>query len=120
MKRGNIIVNLTSILFVLLCNSCGYGDCGDNNHYRTDTLSNSIYVEEYRCFCGGATTTDVFYVYLTDSISFRKYVGINDFPYEKAKELQPFGFFALFIKCCIQENDFAVRIILVFLPFENR
>ena len=22
------------------------------------------------------------YVYLTDSISFRKYVGINDFPYE--------------------------------------
>ena len=82
MKRKNIIVNLTSILFVLLCNSCGYGDCGDNNHYRTDTLSNSIYVEEYRCFCGGATTTDVFYVYLTDSISFRKYVGINDFPYE--------------------------------------
>ena len=48
----------------------------------TLTLSNNIYVEEYRCFCGGATTTDVFYLYLTDSISFRKYVGINDFPSE--------------------------------------
>jgi len=39
-------------------------------------------VEEFRCFCGGATTTDVFYVYLTDSISFRKYVGIKDIPCE--------------------------------------
>ena len=40
MKRKNIIVNLTPLLFMaLLCNSCGYGDCGDNNHYRTDTLS---------------------------------------------------------------------------------
>lgn len=83
LKRENIIVNLISLLFLaLLCNGCRYGDCGDNNHYSTDTLSNGIYVEEYRCFCGGATTTDVFYVYLTDSISFRKYVGINDFPYE--------------------------------------
>ncbi len=83
LKRENIIVNLISLLFLaLLCNGCRYGDCGDNNHYSTDTLSNGIYVEEYRCFCGGATTTDLFYVYLTDSISFRKYVGIEDFPYE--------------------------------------
>ena len=31
-----------------------------------------------RCFCGGATTTDVIYVYVTDSVSFRKYVGKFD------------------------------------------
>ena len=75
--------DITPLLFLaLLCNGCGYGDCGGNNHYMTLTLSNNIYVEEYRCFCGGATTTDVFYLYLTDSISFRKYVGINDFPSE--------------------------------------
>jgi len=41
MKRGKIIVNLTSLLFLaLLCNGCRFGDCGDNNHYGTKTLSN--------------------------------------------------------------------------------
>jgi hypothetical protein len=83
MKRKSLIINLISPLFLaMLCNGCGYGDCGDNNHYSTSTLSNGIYVEKYRCFCGGATTTDLFYVYLSDSISFRKYIGIEDFPYE--------------------------------------
>ncbi len=62
--------------------SCGYGDCGENNHIRTDSISRNIYAEWYRCFCGGATTTDVEYVYLTDSTSFRKYVGSDDYPYE--------------------------------------
>ena len=78
--RGKVLMIV--LFLALLCSGCGYGDCGDNNHYRTDTLSNNIYVKEYRCFCGGATTTDVFYVYLTDSISFRKYVGMDDFPSE--------------------------------------
>ena len=73
---------MTVSFLALLFTSCGFGDCGDDNHYRTDTLSNGIYVEKYFCFCGGVSTTDVFYVYLTDSTSFRKYVGSEDFPSE--------------------------------------
>ena len=73
---------LPSLILSLICMSCGYGDCGDNNHTRTDSISRNIYAEWYRCFCGGATTTDVEYVYLTDSTSFRKYVGSDDYPYE--------------------------------------
>ena len=83
MHKNKNIVRLTSMsLLALFCNGCGFGDCGDDNHYSTDTLSNGIYVEKYRCFCGGVSTTDVFYVYLTDSTSFRKYVGMDDSPYE--------------------------------------
>ena len=65
---------------VLLFSGCGFGDCGENNHIRTDSISRNIYAEWYRCYCGGATTTDVEYVYLTDSASFRKYVGDSDYP----------------------------------------
>lgn len=82
MHMINIIRLMIISFLALLFSGCGFGDCGDDNHYRTDTLSNGFFVEKYRCFCGGVSTTDVFYVYLTDSTSFRKYVGMEDFPDE--------------------------------------
>ena len=75
-KMKNIVI--TVMLLALFCTSCGFGDCGEDIHFRTDSISNNIYQEKYRCFCGGATTTDVIYVYVTDSASFRKYVGDYD------------------------------------------
>ncbi|MCR5114451.1 MAG: hypothetical protein K6A95_02070 [Bacteroidales bacterium] len=79
MQKRNIFNNLIPVmLLAVFCTSCGLGDCGENIHFRTDSISNNIYQEEYRCFCGGATTTDVIYVYVTDSVSFRKYVGKFD------------------------------------------
>lgn len=77
-KRNILDIVIPVMLLAVFCTSCGFGDCGENNHFRTDTISNNIYQENYRCFCGGATTTDVIYVYITDSTSFRKYVGDYD------------------------------------------
>ena len=79
MKKYPCIATILSFLSLsLLCAGCGYGDCGENKHFKTQELSKNVYEEEYRCYCGGATTTDVIYVYITDSTSFRKYVGKYD------------------------------------------
>lgn len=80
-KFPHTAIILAFLILSLLFNGCGYGNCGDNNHIRTDSISRNIYAEWYHCYCGGATTTDVEYVYLTDSTSFRKYVGDSDYPY---------------------------------------
>lgn len=77
-KRNIFHIVIPVLLLAVFCTSCGFGDCGENMHFRTDSISNNIYQEKYRCFCGGATTTDVIYVYVTDSASFRKYVGDYD------------------------------------------
>lgn len=77
-KRSIFNIVIPIMLLAVFCTSCGLGDCGENIHFRTDSISNNIYQEKYRCFCGGATTTDVIYVYITDSTSFRKYVGDYD------------------------------------------
>ena len=38
-------------------------------------MNDSLYVEKYKVFSGGATTSDSYSYYITDSIHFRKYVG---------------------------------------------
>jgi len=45
---------------------------------EVDKLTDSVYSEEYRYFGGGVFGGDIINSYITDSVSFRKYVGKYD------------------------------------------
>jgi hypothetical protein len=62
-----------SLLFlvVLSCNS----KYNKNNHLSTIEIGNNIYYEKYKVFSGGVYANDSYSHCLTDSVSFRKYVG---------------------------------------------
>jgi len=46
-----------------------------DNHFTTHTIKKGLYLEFYQTYAGGVYGGDVYTVYLTDSVSFRKYVG---------------------------------------------
>lgn len=48
------------------------------DHRRTTELAHQLYVETYVVFGSGAFGTDIVSQYLTDSTSFREYVGTFD------------------------------------------
>ena len=65
-------------LLIIICNlvllsSCSQNDCCDV--VSVLKLSDSLYDETYRTYCGGVYGGDVRRTYITDSISFRKYIG---------------------------------------------
>ena len=65
-------------LLIIICNlvllsSCSQNDCCDV--VSVLKLSDSLYDETYRTYCGGVYGGDVCRTYITDSISFRKYIG---------------------------------------------
>lgn len=65
-------------LLLIICNlvllsSCSQNDCCDV--VSVLKLSDSLYDETYRTYCGGVYGGDVCRTYITDSISFRKYIG---------------------------------------------
>ena len=68
-------------LLIIICNlvllsSCSQNDCCDV--VSVLKLSDSLYDETYRTYCGGVYGGDVCRTYITDSISFRKYIGKYD------------------------------------------
>lgn len=48
---------------------CGSNDCCE--HLYTETLSEKIYIEKYRTYCGGVYAGEAYTSYVTDSTTFR-------------------------------------------------
>lgn len=64
------------ICSVVLLNSCSSKkDCSDVDVVRVLKLSDSLYKETYRIYGGGVYGGDVYATYITDSTSFREYLG---------------------------------------------
>jgi hypothetical protein len=57
-----------------MCLSCS-SKYSKENHIKTFVLNDSLYVEKYKVFTGGTTTSDSYSYYMTDSVHFRKYIG---------------------------------------------
>jgi len=55
-----------------------YDDNSKKDYEKTELLGDGIYCETYRVFGGGVYGGDVYSEYLTDSISFRYFVGSYD------------------------------------------
>ena len=68
-----------SVILLCLCvfQSCSTKSC-QNNIIDVVKLSDSVYREEYLFYAGGVFGGDITYSYLTDSMSFRVYVGKYD------------------------------------------
>lgn len=71
-KSGILIVCL-SIIFHGCCHKNSNGNIVD-----VDKLSDAVYCERYKCYGCGVFGGDIIYTYITDSVSFRKYVGKYD------------------------------------------
>lgn len=74
MKYSIILLLVTISISIVMCTN------GRNKKHHKDTtkLIEQLYVETYTDFGSGAFGTDIVSDYLTDSISFRKYVGTFD------------------------------------------
>jgi hypothetical protein len=48
------------------------------HHFDTITPCDGIYIEKFTVFSGGAYSAEVYSDYLTDSVTFRKYVGSHN------------------------------------------
>jgi len=49
-----------------------------NNHLHTDYIASGIFEERFESFNGGVLMSNTITYYLTDSVSFRKYIGACD------------------------------------------
>lgn len=74
-------MNKLNIGFLLLL-SCLIFCCSNKysrkEHRRTTALENNLYIETYTIYGSGAFGTDIVNQYLTDSSSFRVYIGSFD------------------------------------------
>jgi hypothetical protein len=75
MSRLNIFILLAIMSIILF-------SCNDKysrkSHNRTTEIKKGLFVETFTVFGSGAFGTDLVTQYLTDSISFRKYIGTFD------------------------------------------
>lgn len=71
MKNSHLLL----LLFCITLSACSNINYSKDEHLRTSKLNDSLFVETYRIYSGGVTGGDVKTTYLTDSTSFRKYVG---------------------------------------------
>lgn len=76
MKNKIFLSNRIVVFTILMCLCCS-SKYSKDNHRVTFKLNDSLYVEKYKVFSGGATTSDSYSYYLTDSIHFRKYIGVE-------------------------------------------
>ena len=72
-----ILRHLPLILVVLSFSSCLVGDTKCCDHFGTDTISKSLYIERYRTFCAGVFG-ELTECYITDSTTFRQIIGSYD------------------------------------------
>ena len=65
-------------LLLILFSSCNEQiNYSKENHHSTYKIGDDIYREVYMLYSGGVFANDVYSVYITDSSSFRKYVGTS-------------------------------------------
>ncbi len=65
---------ITTILFLFSC----VDKKSKDRHFSTKKISENLYREKYRVFSGGAYSAELYADYITDSVSFRKYIGTHD------------------------------------------
>jgi hypothetical protein len=68
---------LTILIFILLFSGCS-NKWDKSDHRFTINIGKNLWVEIYRVFGSGALGGDLMSEYLTDSTSFRKYIGTYD------------------------------------------
>ena len=77
-----LCINMLAALIILVSPS----PYRNKNYYKRTTVINDkhnscarrLYIETYCVYGGGALSTDLNAAYLTDSVSFRKYMGVYD------------------------------------------
>ena len=69
-----VVVSIAAIISFLTIRSC-YAKYSKKEHVGTLQLSEQIFLETYLITAGGVLASDTYSSYLTDSISFRKYIG---------------------------------------------
>ena len=75
MKRKiDIIITFISVIFSLSIVSCN-SKYSKKNHIGTIKIYDHLYNEIFKVYSGGALANDSYSNYLTDSVSFRKYIG---------------------------------------------
>ena len=80
-RNGEPIVFFTILLLLFNCcyynysNYNNYPNYSKDNHRSTRKIGDNLYKETYTTYKGNATTTDSYTVYLTDSLTFRVYIG---------------------------------------------
>lgn len=78
-RMKNCFLVFVLILLQLLCSSCGESFRDKTHHCGTTQISDSIFVERYLIWTGGATNGDCVSEFITDSTTFRKYITtVND------------------------------------------
>ena len=82
--KNRICICCIIVFILFMCIACffnsskypEYSNSSKDNHRVTFILTDSLYVEKYTVFSGGgATVSDSYSYYITDSISFRKHIG---------------------------------------------
>ena len=73
-----IMKNCIIILTVFMCLSCS-SKYSKKNHRVTFNLNDSLFIEKFKVFSGGTTTSDSYSYYITDSLHFRKYIGTEHY-----------------------------------------
>ena len=82
MKRKIFFIYCTVIFIVLIWPACS-SNYSKENHRVTFIMNDSLYMEKYKVFSGGTTTSDSYSYYITDSIHFRKYLGTEHYSSER-------------------------------------
>ena len=70
---------LPLVLFLMSCDTPTTINYSKDNHSLTIVVGDELYMEIYTVYSGGVFASDVITFYLTDSISFRKYVGTKGY-----------------------------------------
>ncbi len=79
MRKRTIKIVLILIVVILGVRFCDNAyKLNKNNHLHTEHIGNGIFKEKFETFQGGVLMTNDYSYYVTDSISFRKFVGEAD------------------------------------------
>ena len=74
MKNKSIYIITIFSLF-----SCISNRYSKENHSNTWIIEKGLYVESFQTYQGGATTSNSYSFYITDSIHFRKFIGEENY-----------------------------------------
>lgn len=75
MKRRTVIILTFVVLIFSLSELSCYSKYSKKKHIGTIKIGEHLYNEVFKVYSGGALASDSYSNYLTDSVSFRKYIG---------------------------------------------
>ena len=71
------------IFLIVICSCCGKVNYSKDKPIGVRKIGDNLYREMYQTYAGNAFTSDSYTVYLTDSLTFRVYVGTVNQMYEQ-------------------------------------